>query len=85
MLFAIIKFIIIQTILRLGTCYNCGKGGHLSYKCPQKKNYTNHRRENNNSLSPKKNNRQKCEETPKREEGKNEIDRITIIKQFYSK
>ena len=53
--------------LRLGTCYNCGKGGHLSYECPQKKNSNNYRRENNSSSS-KINNRQKYEETPKREE-----------------
>ena len=56
--------------LHLRTCYNCGKGSHLSYECPQKKsNYNNnYRRENNNSSSSKKNNRQKYEETPKREE-----------------
>ena len=57
----------INCFLHLGTCYNCGKGSHLSYECPKKKSNSsnNYKRDNNSS---KNNNRQKYEETPKREE-----------------
>ena len=48
----------INCFLRLGTCYNCGKGGHLSFECLQKKRnfysengkYT-YKRENNYGTS----------------------------------
>ena len=33
--------------LRLGTCYNCSKGGHLSYECRQKKSNYNRNGTNN--------------------------------------